>query len=252
MLFSKLRTMFLFLPFLLLLLSLVTSDTVTNEEVQKTCPVMACIPPGMNGFPGKDGRDGAKGEKGEPGQGLRGLQGPPGKLGPAGPPGPPGSKGEVGKKGDPGTCPACDTSRAASERAALKAELESIKKLLLLSVTKKAGKKFFWNSGETKNFDSAKALCAQFQASMATPLNAEENQAIQSLVKDSAFLGITDKEKEGQFVDMAGRRVTYGNWNKGEPNNAGSGEHCVQMLLDGTWNDVTCSSSFLAVCEFPD
>uniref|UniRef100_A0A8C9P3B6 Mannose-binding protein C n=1 Tax=Spermophilus dauricus TaxID=99837 RepID=A0A8C9P3B6_SPEDA len=243
--------MFLFLPFILLLLSLVTSDTVTNEEVQKTCPVMACIPPGMNGFPGKDGRDGAKGEKGEPGQGLRGLQGPPGKLGPAGPPGPRGSKGEVGNKGDPGTCPACDTSKAASERAALKAELESIKKLLLLSVTKKVGKKFFWNSGETRNFDSAKALCAQFQASMATPLNAEENQAIQSLVRDSAFLGITDKENEGQFVDMAGRRVTYRNWSKGEPNNAGSGEHCVQMLLDGTWNDATCSSSFLAVCEFP-
>lgn len=59
--------MLLFLPFLLLLLSLVTSDTVTNEEVQKTCPVMACVSPGMNGFPGKDGRDGAKGEKGEPG-----------------------------------------------------------------------------------------------------------------------------------------------------------------------------------------
>lgn len=57
--------MFLFPPFLLLLLSLVTSETVTNEEVQKTCPVMACIPPGMNGFLGKDGHDGAKGEKRE-------------------------------------------------------------------------------------------------------------------------------------------------------------------------------------------
>ncbi|XP_048663546.1 mannose-binding protein C-like [Marmota marmota marmota] len=122
---------------------------------------------------------------------------------------------------------------------------------LLLSVSKKVGKKLFWNSGETRNFDSAKAPCAQFQASMATPLNAEENQAIQSLVKDSAFLGITDKENEGQFVDMAGRRVTYRNWNKGEPNNTDSGEHCVLMLLDGTWNDTTCSSSFLAVCKFP-
>ncbi|MBZ3881785.1 Mannose-binding protein C [Sciurus carolinensis] len=242
--------MFLFPPFFLLLLSLVTSETVTNEEVQKTCPVMACIPPGMNGFPGKDGRDGAKGEKGEPGQGLRGLQGPPGKLGPAGLPGPPGSKGAVGEKGDRGICPECDASIPASERAALKAELEGIRKLLLLSVSKKVGKKFFWNSGETRNFNSAKALCAQLQASMATPLNAEENEAIQSLVKDSAFLGMTDKENEGQFVDTTGRRVTYENWNRGEPNNAGSGEHCVQMLQDGTWNDAYCSSAFLTVCEF--
>uniref|UniRef100_A0A8C9PU66 Mannose-binding protein C n=1 Tax=Spermophilus dauricus TaxID=99837 RepID=A0A8C9PU66_SPEDA len=227
--------MFLFLPFILLLLSLVTSDTVTNEEVQKTCPVMACIPPGMNGFPGKDGRDGAKGEKGEPGQGLRGLQGPPGKLGPAGPPGPRGSKGEVGNKGDPGTCP----GKIHLEKTALEVlrVLEPKISVVLLSVTKKVGKKLFWNSGETRDFDSAEALCAQFQAFMATPLNAEENQAIRSLVRDSAFLGITDEENEGQFVDMAGRRVTYRNWNK--------------VLLDGTWNDATCSSSFLAVCEFP-
>ncbi|VTJ78351.1 Hypothetical predicted protein, partial [Marmota monax] len=195
-------------------------------------------------------------------QGLRGFQGPPGNLGPAGPPGPPGSKGAVGKKGDPGTCPACDTSRAASERAAFKAELESIKKckfsLLFFKHLKCYGflspKKLERSSSGTvakQEILTVLRLCVPNSRPPWPPPNAEENQAIQSLVKDSAFLGITDKENEGQFVDMAGRRVTYRNWNKGEPNNTDSGEHCVLMLLDGTWNDATCSSSFMAVCKFP-
>ncbi|CAI9177823.1 unnamed protein product [Rangifer tarandus platyrhynchus] len=77
-------SLFTSLPFLLLIVvTAPCADTETEncENIQKTCPVIACGPPGINGFPGKDGSDDAKGEKGEPGQGLRGLQGPPGKMG---------------------------------------------------------------------------------------------------------------------------------------------------------------------------
>ncbi|XP_019594057.1 mannose-binding protein C [Rhinolophus sinicus] len=248
------RTMSLFPSLSLLLLSVVTascSETESCENVQKTCPVITCGSPGINGFPGKDGRDGAKGEKGEPGQGLRGLQGPPGKLGPQGIPGPPGSPGIVGQKGDPGKCPDCDNDLAASERKALRSELDRLKNWLIFSLGKQVGKKVFLTSGEIMTFDKAKALCAQFQGSMATPLNEDENKAIQKVAGEGAFLGITDEQTEGLFVDLAGRAVTYQNWHKNEPNNAESGEDCVTILKDGTWNDVTCSSSSLAVCEFP-
>lgn len=62
--------MSLFPSLLFLLLSVVTAsctEAETWENLQKTCPVITCGSPGINGFPGKDGRDGAKGEKGEPG-----------------------------------------------------------------------------------------------------------------------------------------------------------------------------------------
>uniref|UniRef100_A0A8I3W9H7 Mannose-binding protein C n=2 Tax=Callithrix jacchus TaxID=9483 RepID=A0A8I3W9H7_CALJA len=226
------RTMSLFPSLPLLLLSVLVasySETVTSEDAQKTCPtVIACSSPGINGFPGKDGRDGTKGEKGEPGQGLRGLQGPPGKLGPPGNPGPSGSPGAKGQKGDPGASPG-----------------------VTFSLGKQVGKKLFLTNGETMTFDKVKALCAQFQASVATPMNQAENTALQSLVKEEAFLGITDEETEGQFVDLTGRRLTYTNWNKGEPNNADSREDCVVLLRSGGWNDVPCSSSHLVICEFP-
>lgn len=119
------------------------------------------------------------------------------------------------------------------------------------SLGKKSGKKLYVTNGEIMPFSKVKALCTELQATVATPKNAEENQAIQDVAKDTAFLGITDEVTEGQFIDMTGGRLTYSNWKKDEPNNFGSGEDCVILLKDGLWNDISCSSSFLAVCEFP-
>lgn len=51
----------------LLLLIVVTAsciETENCENVQKTCPVIACGSSGINGLPGKDRHDGAKGEPG--------------------------------------------------------------------------------------------------------------------------------------------------------------------------------------------
>lgn len=121
---------------------------------------------------------------------------------------------------------------------------------MLFSRGEQVGKKFFVSSGQKTNFDGAKALCSLIQASVATPRNAEENRVLQNVAKDIAYLGITDKRVENQFEDLRGRIVHYTNWNGGEPNNTGLKEHCVVLLLDGKWNDVPCSDTFLAVCEF--
>lgn len=246
------RTMPRFASFLsLCVVTAVYADTLT-ESAQNTCPVVPalCSCQGLNGFPGKDGRDGAKGEKGEPGQGLRGLQGPPGKVGPAGPPGNPGSKGAVGPKGDCGHSVEFDTSKIDSEIAALRSELRMVRNWVLFSLSESVGRKYFVSSVKKMRFDSVKALCSEFQGSVATPMNAEENRAIQNVAGDIAYLGITDQRYENVFEDLTGNGVQYTNWNDGEPNNAGSGEDCVVILANGRWNDVSCSESFLAVCEF--
>eukprot|EP00069_Balaena_mysticetus_P019741 bmy_12476T0 len=203
------------------------TETENCENVQKTCPVIACGSPGINGLPGNNAHDGAKGEKGEPGQGLRGFQGPPGKVGPQGMPGPPGLPGQVGQKGDPG---------------------DDLGKAWLLQKEQLCDQN--WSSSKNMTFDEVKTPCAQFQASVAIPTNADENKAIQDIASGGAFLGITNEKTDGQSVDLTGKRVTYQNWHDGERNNAGSEEHCVTLLVDGTWNDITCSASFLAVCEY--
>ncbi|KAI4530709.1 hypothetical protein MG293_019598 [Ovis ammon polii] len=246
-------SLFTSLPFLLLTVvtaSCADTEAENCETIRKTCPVIACGPAGINGLPGKDGRDGAKGEKGEPGQGLRGSQGPPGKMGPQGTPGIPGIPGPTGQKGDPGENMGDYIRLATSETATLRSELNQIKNWLIFSLGKKVGKKIFFTNGKKMPFNEVKTLCAQFQGRVATPMNAEENRALKDFVTEEAFLGITDQEAEGQFMDLTGRRVTYQNWNDGEPNNASPGEHCVTLLSDGTWNDIACSASYLTVCEF--
>uniref|UniRef100_A0A8D2AQZ9 Mannan-binding protein n=1 Tax=Sciurus vulgaris TaxID=55149 RepID=A0A8D2AQZ9_SCIVU len=242
------------LPLLLvLLLSVVTvtSETKTCEDAQKTCSVITCGIPVTNGTPGRDGRDGLKGEKGDPGQGLRGLQGPPGKLGPPGNTGAPGAPGPKGPKGDRGDIAETKLANLEKEIWSLKSELNLIKKLQTFSLGKKSGKKFYVTNGERMPFSQVKALCTELQATVATPKNAEENKAIQDVARDIAFLGITDEVTEGQFTYLTGGRLTYSNWKTNEPNDHGSGEDCVIILKEGLWNDISCSSSFLAVCEFP-
>uniref|UniRef100_A0A8C9DNB1 Mannose-binding protein C n=1 Tax=Prolemur simus TaxID=1328070 RepID=A0A8C9DNB1_PROSS len=232
--------MFLFPSLLVLLLRVVItscSDAKPCEDAQKACSLISCGIPVTNGTPGRDGRDGPKGEKGEPGQGLRGLQGPPGKMGPPGErgmTGPPGAKGSKGDRGD-------NSSKGHTSAWSLQA----------FSLGKKHGKKLYVTNGEKMPFSKVKALCAELRATVAAPRNAEENRAIQDVAKDIAFLGITDEATEGQFVYLTGERLTYSNWKNGEPNDFGSGEDCVILLTEGIWNDVSCKSSFLAVCEFP-
>ncbi|XP_057591727.1 mannose-binding protein A-like [Hippopotamus amphibius kiboko] len=248
--------MFLFLSLPVLLLCVVTAsyaETKACEDAQKTCSVVACGIPVTNGTPGRDGRDGPKGEKGEPGQGLRGSQGPPGKMGPPGNIGIPGLPGSKGHKGDRGDSMVAEGKLANLEGHIrnLKSQLDHVKKLQTFSLGKKSGKKLYVTNGEKMPFSRVKALCAELGATVATPKNAEENKAIQDMAPDMAFLGITDEVTEGQFMYVTGGMLGYSNWKENEPNNHGSGEDCVLLLGNGLWNDISCASSFLAVCEFP-
>ncbi|CAH1265180.1 HGF [Branchiostoma lanceolatum] len=62
------------------------------------------------------------------------------------------------------------------------------------------------------------------------------------------WIGLHDTAGEGTFVwsDRSPVTVTY--WNFGEPNNAGTGEDCVE--IGGTsWNDSPCSNNNRYICE---
>ncbi|KAF7247294.1 Pulmonary surfactant-associated protein D [Varanus komodoensis] len=68
----------------------------------------------------------------------------------------------------------------------------------------------------------------------------EENTAIQQIVarhNKAAYLGMDDIQAEGTFAYLSGDPIGYTNWANGEPNNAGSKENCIEMYLDGKWND---------------
>ncbi|KAH7706783.1 hypothetical protein AAVH_25988, partial [Aphelenchoides avenae] len=71
----------------------------------------------------------------------------------------------------------------------------------------------------------------------------------------TAWVGLV-RNSAGQFTNWLDGTLfggsAYANWNTDEPNNAGGGESCAELLEDsGKWNDNSCGSNHLAICEKP-
>ena len=69
-----------------------------------------------------------------------------------------------------------------------------------------------------------------------------------------AWIGLSDKKKEGKFVWVAsGVGYRYKNWKSSEPN-GGRKENCVEMIAfnlkwKGKWTDKPCERKKFFVCE---
>ena len=65
------------------------------------------------------------------------------------------------------------------------------------------------------------------------------------------FIDGTDVTVEGSFVSSAtGEALRYTNWGDNQPDNAGSGEDCIEMSGDqGLWNDYPCTAALPTFCE---
>ncbi|XP_041427084.1 pulmonary surfactant-associated protein D-like [Xenopus laevis] len=247
-------------------------------------PASCSVAQGLPGLNGRDGRDGANGPKGDAGSqglpgdpgtpGLRGNTGPPGKVGPKGNqgdkgekgfPAMPGLKGNAGPQGVPGpkgekgySDSIIETLRAKvnsmeAELRNLKLNLAIQKKALVFSKGASAGEKLYATRGEEATYEDAMSTCSKAGGQLPSPRNDAENKAVFSLsllYNKALVLGIHDKQKEGTFTYSNNDKIGFSNWKPGEPNDHNGMEDCVQMLIDGTWNDIRCELKHLTVCEF--
>ncbi|XP_063289939.1 pulmonary surfactant-associated protein D-like [Pelobates fuscus] len=225
------------------------SNQICQDISNNTCAVISFA---------KDGNTGPQGEKGE--RGPIGLQGP---LGPPGIPGPPGLKGEQGSpgpKGDTGDSGASALEALKLKVASMEQQLRSVqdklevqKKALVFSKGASSGDKIYITNGKEANYNDGKAICSSAGGQLASPTNAEENQAVLSLDllnNKSAFLGINDIQTEGTFRYPNGVIIRFSNWYTGEPNDTSGNEDCVEMYSSGLWNDRSCAEIRLVICEF--
>lgn len=98
----------------------------------------------------------------------------------------------------------------------------------------------------------AQAFANNFGANLISIQNQAENDCIMNAlnnlndptVSSIIWIGFSDEITEGSFIWYDGAPITYTNWAPGEPNNVGpSGEDCVQIYPNGSWNDLPCNSS---------
>ncbi|XP_073671216.1 uncharacterized protein [Paramisgurnus dabryanus] len=216
------------------------------------CPAH-CGVPGTPGLPGRDGAIGPKGEKGEPG-----MVGPPGKAGPPGPRGPPGPQGVIGPPGLPGIKHwhlGGDTTSPKSEIQLLSAKIAMIEKVASFDEFRKVGEKYFVYDGFVESFDKGIQYCKDIGGAIALPRNADENKALVKLSVASGlsfnpYIGATDRDKEGQFVDTDGKPLTFTNWASGQPDDYLGAQDCsVVRVGSGFWDDVGCDDKLPVICE---
>lgn len=83
-----------------------------------------------------------------------------------------------------------------------------------------------------------------------------EFSRIFNMTKTELWIGASDLAQEGNFVwHDTGMELTFSNWNRAQPDNAGGTEHCGHMRYlpvtnwNWHWNDWPCDMKLAFVCE---
>ncbi|XP_042620468.1 CD209 antigen-like protein E [Cyprinus carpio] len=124
-------------------------------------------------------------------------------------------------------------------------------------ILNKKGTVFLFMSTELSWSDS-RQYCRDRGADLVI-INTEEKQRfISSLVSERVWIGLSDREQEGNMKWVDNSTLKQGFWLKGEPNNSGGNEDCIElnyyrekMELSplNNWNDLLCSEKKRGICE---
>ena len=105
----------------------------------------------------------------------------------------------------------------------------------------------YYRSTGSMTWTDARQACINMGGHLVTVTTAAENNFIFNLWP-SGWIGLTDEVTEGQWRWVTGETYSWGNWNSGEPNNAGN-EDYIQFVGGGKWNDLP-NTSLPYVLEF--
>jgi hypothetical protein len=94
----------------------------------------------------------------------------------------------------------------------------------------------YYRSTGSMTWTDARQACLNMGGHLVTVTTPAENNFIFNLWP-SGWIGLSDEAVEGQWRWVTGEPYTWGNWNPGEPNNAGN-EDYIQFVGNGQWNDL--------------
>ncbi|KAF4527285.1 hypothetical protein B566_EDAN016073 [Ephemera danica] len=124
------------------------------------------------------------------------------------------------------------------------------------------GKEYYIHTSSKETWFEAVKICSVNQMKLLSIESAAENNMIKRVIATKAldmqfWTSGNDLENEGTFIwRSTGQRVTFSDWEIGEPGNYDNVEHCVFIGNWGQktipmWHDITCLKKFFFVCEKP-
>lgn len=108
----------------------------------------------------------------------------------------------------------------------------------------------FYRSNTARNFYSASRECIANGGRLAVIDNAAKNDLIANNITTNVYIGLSDRNSEGSFIDSKGNSSTYFNWYPNEPNNFND-EDAVEIYPNGQWNDQDLGSTNEYILEIP-
>ena len=96
----------------------------------------------------------------------------------------------------------------------------------------------YYCSVDPLSWANASQMCQDNGGYLACIGSQAENDFLANLLNiQSAWIGLSDPDQDGQFTWECGDALSYTNWYPGQPNNYNGDQHCVEMLNNGQWND---------------
>ncbi|KAH8352688.1 hypothetical protein KR084_005688, partial [Drosophila pseudotakahashii] len=114
----------------------------------------------------------------------------------------------------------------------VKASTKPLKKVIPPGFEKIGYRYFYVENNHHQNWFSASKTCIQMGGQLAVIQDEDELRVLRArIIHDTSYwLDINDLVNEGDYVSWTtGRRAPFLKWQSGEPNNAYSREHCVDL-----------------------
>jgi len=109
----------------------------------------------------------------------------------------------------------------------------------------------YYGSDNKLTYAAAAAICRNDGGLLATPLDADSNRILATLMH-SGWIGIDDQDEEGVWRSLEGHLAEYLPWAKNQPDNYADREDCVVQWQEQGWNDFPCTGRRVFTCQWKE